>query len=326
MEKSFRTQDLASIQARQWQTDYERGELLPKDRLEARTFDAVADEWWIRHEAQSLIEGARRNDKYRLEALKRMYGRRQLRELVFKDGDAWVTMRMIAKAAVGTIKRELRILHSIMNYAVSCGYLPTNPFRGLKCPGKENIHDRWMTQTELDALIRAARELHDHDLVDVIAVGVNTGFRKGNLERLTAQDIRNNRIYARVTKSGEPYDVPIAPAIVPTLKRLVEANPTGKLLRTEKLGQRFRKAAKKAGLYTDKKDLQRVTVHTLRHTFAVLYLNRGGALYDLSKLLGHASPAMTDKVYARFTRERKDAQAPLMSTPILDQSVVEVIC
>jgi len=98
---------------------------------------------------------------------------------------------------------------------------------------------------------------------------------------------------------------------------LVALHPVGALLKTNHLGPRFRAAARQAGLYTDKKDLQRVTVHTLRHTFAVLYLNRGGDLWDLSKLLGHATTAVTDKTYARFSRQRKDAQAPLMSTPIV---------
>lgn len=317
VDKHEKPRELAEKQERDWLTAYEKGKLeYKKDAVQAMRFDVLADEWWERHEAQSLIEGARRNDIYRVRGLKKILGTSLIGNLGFKDGDGLVSQRLRAGLAIGSIRRELRVLQSIMNYAVKAEYVEKNPFTNVKCPGKENVHDRWMTQNEVDALVNAARELGDNDLVDIIAVGVNTGFRKGNLERLEARDIRNNRIYARVTKSGEPYDVPITASIVSTLQRLVALAPTGALLKTNHLGPRFRAAARKAGLYTDKKDLQRVTVHTLRHTFAVLYLNRGGDLYDLSKLLGHATTAITDKVYARHSKQRKDSQAPLMSTPI----------
>lgn len=39
--------------------------------------------------------------------------------------------------------------------------------------------------------------------------------------------------------------------------------------------------------------------HALRHTFASLYMQSGGDLYPLSKLLGHASVAQTE-VYAHL--------------------------
>lgn len=307
------------MQERQWRTDFERGELLPKSGLLHRAFEDVAQEWWARHEAQAAHVGARRNDYYRVEAFKARYRHKGIATITFKDLDGWVTEQLKAKKAIGTIKRERGLMMGIFEYAKKAGYILDNPLARVEVPGKANVHDRWMTPAEIETLIRACRGRGDEDLVDIIAVALNTGFRKGNLERLEARDIQNNRIIARLTKSGAPYDVPITPALFPILQRLVAAHPTGRLLPTAKLDVRFRRAAVAAGLYTEKNDLQRVTIHTLRHTFAVGYLNRGGEIYDLSKLLGHASIAITDHTYARFSRERKDAQAPMMSTPIPDK-------
>lgn len=319
VDKCEKPRELAEMQERQWKTDYERGQLITKKTIEAHRFDDVAEEWLTMATAQKIIRDTNRSEKYRVEGFKRAFGARNIGDLQYADGEAWINARVKAGIAVGTINREMKPLNWIMDYAVRKGYCKNNPFREIKQLKGANIHDRWMTHEEVNRLALAARSLGDNDLVDVITIGVNTGFRLGNLERLTARDIANNRLEAAITKSGTPYSVPIAPAIVRTLQRLVKLRPSGPLLNTVKIGDRFRAAAKAAGLYSDKSDLQRVTIHTLRHTFAVLYLKRGGDLYKLSKLLGHASTAITDKTYARLCPQEKDAQAPLMSTTIVEE-------
>ena len=46
-----------------------------------------------------------------------------------------------------------------------------------------------------------------------------------------------------------------------------------------------------------------LTMHVARHTFAVLALNDGMAMSVVSRLLGHASTAVTEKVYAKYLPE-----------------------
>lgn len=43
--------------------------------------------------------------------------------------------------------------------------------------------------------------------------------------------------------------------------------------------------------------------HTARHTFAVFALNKGLSMSVVSRLLGHGSTDVTEKVYARFLPE-----------------------
>ncbi len=320
--ETFPTEELALKQERKWKVEYDENRLVVRRQAEYRSFESVADEWYRMARAHNIIRPTNRGEIYRVNHFKTVFGRKDIGALQYKDGMDYVTTRRENGIAIGTVNREMKPLNWIMNYAVHRGYIRANPFKAIKQLKGGNIHDRWMTVEELNRLYDAAWRLNDADLVDFIAVGVNTGFRLGNLIRLTAKDISNNRILALETKSGDPYDVPIAPDLVPTLKRLVALRPNGSLLYTADIGRRFRKAAKLAGLHTDKHDLQRVTIHTLRHTFAVLYLNRGGELYDLSKMLGHAGTAITDKIYARFSRERKDANAPLISTPVPEKQSV----
>ena len=44
-------------------------------------------------------------------------------------------------------------------------------------------------------------------------------------------------------------------------------------------------------------------IHIARHSFAVMALNDGMAMSVVSRLLGHASTAVTEKVYAKYLPE-----------------------
>jgi len=45
----------------------------------------------------------------------------------------------------------------------------------------------------------------------------------------------------------------------------------------------------------------RVSAHTFRHTYAVRYLEQGGDLYKLSRLMGHSSVVVTEGYLRAFT-------------------------
>lgn len=314
MRKTYQSKELADIQERQWKTDYERGVLLPKQQVVSKTFGEVADEWELVAVGQNKIKNYNGSEKSRVKGLRMFFGQREIGSLTFKDGNDWVNTRISDGKVAGTINRGLKPLNWIMNHAVKMGYIKENPFKDIKNLKGENVHDRWMDQNEVEKLLEASASLGDLDLCDIIRVGVNTGFRKGNIERLTVKDIENNRIIARQTKSGKPYWVPLSSDLIPVLQRICKANPIGFLLNTNNLDRRFRRAVKVAGFYIKKGDMQNVTIHTLRHTFAALYLKRGGDLYKLSKLLGHSSIAITEKVYAHLCEKEMDAQALLIGT------------
>lgn len=46
-----------------------------------------------------------------------------------------------------------------------------------------------------------------------------------------------------------------------------------------------------------------LTMHVARHSFAVMALNKGLSMSVVSRLLGHGSTDITEKVYARFLPE-----------------------
>lgn len=312
--------EAADAHVRQVKTDYERG-LLSLEAKPRMSFETVADEWWTHFSAR--ICTPMNSEYYRYMQAKKIFGNRDISAITLADGEAWVTAHIKKGLAVNTINRMLRSLKWIINHAVKKGYISVSPFLFLPSLKGGNIRVRWMTEAEVTTLVKAAYELGDDRLVEIIAVGVNTGFRKGNLARLAARDVQGGVVLARLTKSGDPYDVPIAPAIAGLLRRLAMQHPTGPLLDTHQLDKRFRKAAQRAGLYTNVDrnlivpEEEKVTIHTLRHTFAALFLKRDGTLHRLKELLGHSSIGITDKTYAHICVKDLIAQAPLISTPIV---------
>jgi integrase len=176
--------------------------------------------------------------------------------------------------------------------------LSSNPLQALKQIKSDKGRVRWLIKDELKNLLETARRI-DPPLESVILFAVMTGFRKGNLERVTARDVSEDVITALQTKSGHAYDVPISPELRLLLNRLPKK---GLLLDTQDLDRRFRRVVKEAGLYTGEGDPNNITLHVLRHTFASYYVQQGGELLKLQKMMGHAGLAMTER-YAHLAQK-----------------------
>ncbi len=83
---------------------------------------------------------------------------------------------------------------------------------------------------------------------------------------------------------------------------LVFPNERGWVRRRESAARSLKRLLKKANLSTD------FRFHDLRHTAGTLALRQGVPLHTVSKMLGHADPAMTLRRYAHVLDDmREDA-------------------
>lgn len=79
--------------------------------------------------------------------------------------------------------------------------------------------------------------------------------------------------------------------------------------------QRFREVMAKA---CERAGIMHLSPHDLRHTFGHRYLVRGGDIYDLSKILGHSSVAVTERHYAYLRKEDVGAKMlAVMEAPVV---------
>ena len=63
-------------------------------------------------------------------------------------------------------------------------------------------------------------------------------------------------------------------------------------------------------------------MHVARHSFAVFALNKGLSMSVVSRLLGHSSTDVTEKVYARFLPETLSNEVARLTD---DFAVLEIV-
>lgn len=122
-----------------------------------------------------------------------------------------------------------------------------------------------------------------------IWISLFTGMRRGEILALEAEDIGRTEITIRAgnTKTLKTRTVPIIAPVRPWLKFV----PLG--INFEGLKTGFRRAREAAGM-------EHVTFHDLRRSCGTLLIQRGVELHVVSKLLGHSSTTVTERVYAHL--------------------------
>ena len=107
-------------------------------------------------------------------------------------------------------------------------------------------------------------------------------------------DLDLQRRFVKVTgKFSKTRHVPVPVELVPLLQE--QLNEEGRLWQQnpQRLREVVAEAAKRASI-------DHLGPHTMRHTFGWRYLKGNGDIYTLSKILGHASVAVTERHYAHL--------------------------
>jgi integrase len=216
--------------------------------------------------------------------------------------------------------------------AVQRGAVAVNPVIGARLPVGEKSEPRALSVEEVHRLragVRAYVEDPDQvghprpkDLPDIIDTMLGTGARIGEVLALRWSDVDLGATPVRVTISGtvvqlaggvvrqavpktsSSFRVVTVPGFVAEalLRRSVEEWPnngdlifpssTGTLRWTNNVQRQWRAARESKHL----DGLEWVNLHALRKTVATL-VERSSTVHDAAALLGHASPAITGRVY-----------------------------
>jgi integrase len=190
--------------------------------------------------------------------------------------------------SVATINRRLCILKAVAKFAWRKGWAAENLSGKIRLIPGETKRDVYLSQAQVNALIKAAPSSEPKAF---IAIAAYTGLRQGEVMALLPDDIRQEGLVVRDSKSGDPR---IVPYLGP--KRHLKAIPFTRHKRT--LYAEFEAAAETLGLP------YKLRYHDLRHTVASQTINAGASLYDVGEVLGHKS-TQTTKRYAHLSTERK---------------------
>ncbi|WP_043338375.1 tyrosine-type recombinase/integrase [Belnapia moabensis] len=197
-----------------------------------------------------------------------------------------------------TIRRDLAFLSSMCAMATRWGWLDTNPVTAFsKRTLKEaRPRTRFLSPTEYQALLAEAA---DH-VRPAIVLAVETGLRKEELFGLTlaALDLHRREIVLDRTKSGAPRRVPLSDTAITTIQAVLadKDRPRGAATLLVKAdGSRYGDMKKGFGAACRRARITGLRWHDLRHTFASWFVQAGGDLYHLSRILGHSTIQMTSR-------------------------------
>src|SRR5215468_7366691 len=167
-----------------------------------------------------------------------------------------------------------------------------------------------MSPNEAERLLDMTGSLRDQVM---LSLGYGCGLRAGEIVRLKAGDIDSAQMIIRIVQSKGDKDrhVMLPPELLSSLRQWWKVRPTrfdagvpvgerwlfpgrrqGQHLTYRQLSRLFHQSKAAAGI------TKRVSLHSLRHSFATELLRKGTNLRYIQALLGHSKPETT----ARYTR------------------------
>lgn len=213
----------------------------------------------------------------------------------------------ITSASVFQARKDLINLSSCFNWAISEGYISTNPclkVTKVRVPQKMPL---FFSEVEFKKLIDT---IDNQDIKDLIIFAVNTGCRQMEILTIEWNQIDLNRKIllldnqTHITKSKKIRSIPLNRHVIDVVNRrmILSSNSQklftlqGKEITAKQIQTKSRYYIKQAGLNT------KLNFHSLRHTFASWLVQRGISLYQVSKLLGHSDLKVT-QIYAHLTHD-----------------------
>jgi integrase len=285
--------------------------LVAKKRAEAfegRYFDrpkasklTVEESWTAYQPVSERDNDTAATEKGRAKHLKRLLGSRLCVELTVKDVDEYRTARLAEKTVRGkppapaSLDREVELLKRMLNYAVACGSLASNPIAAVKLLRKPNVRRSVLDDDGFRMLYEAA----EPTLQPILLVAFDTGMRLREVLdlRWSQLDLKVGtvKLAAEDTKTEEPRTV----FLTARVRKALETHP--RFLKSEyvftnpetesswkDVRKMFRRALKAAGLAG-------VWFHDLRRSFVTQARRRGVPESVVMKMSGHRTRAVFDR-------------------------------
>lgn len=221
--------------------------------------------------------------------------------------EAWLEALPIKDSTRGTVRAMVR---AAWRWGLERGLVTRDPTVGLKAPKASATIPRYLSWDEYQAALAGAPP----DVRDGLVLSVRTGVRAGELLGLYWRDVHEDALVVersldrvtgrmKVPKGRRPRRIPLHPDARAVLaRRRQEATEARVLPMTyEQWKQACRTALKRAGVNGGP--------HLLRHTCASWWVQQGGSLMALQRILGHSSIRMT-LIYAHLAPDSVEQEAP----------------
>ena len=208
--------------------------------------------------------------------------------------------------ALGTCNRCLVLLRYALNMAIrwEVDGITANPTLGCKLFDDPPTKERFLSQTEAQALHEAVRNSLNPMLQYIVPMLILTGARKREVLDAKWEDFDLERRQWRIplTKLGRPRHVPVSDAVLRLLESVPRRPELVYVFANPSTGRPFINIFHAWNTARTSAGLEEVRIHDLRHSFASFLVNAGRSLYEVQKLLGHTQIKTTQR-YAHLSQQ-----------------------
>jgi integrase len=299
--------------------------LIAKKRAEAfegRFFErrreptlTVGDVWALYQPVCERDNDSWLSDRGRWAHLARHLGSRRATRLTVRDVDEYRNLRLREKTKRGgppapsTLDKEVELLKRMLNYAVTCQKLETNPIAKASLLRRPNVRRTVVTDAMFEALHAAAEPL----LRPILLTAYDTGMRLREVLGLRWDQVdlgeRVVRLAAQDTKTEQARAVYLTGRVVAALRELprplrdaagpVFVNP-GSGEAWQDIRKMFRRACAGA-------ELTGIWFHDLRRSFVTNARRRGIPESVVMRMSGHKTRAVFDRYNVVSEDDLRDA-------------------
>ena len=224
-----------------------------------------------------------------------VFGSRRLDRITRNMALGW--FESYSRSAPGNANKALDLLGQILNHAIACGHIEANPVRGIaRNPGRKIT--RFLSLEEIACLHRvldryAGGSRSQAQQADIIRLLLLTGCRKGEIVRLRRDEVKDDRLELKDSKTGPKTVWLNEPANRIVERRMAQSN--GLWVFSSRLDPAHPRSSDLALWYRVRREagIEDVRLHDLRHTVASQAAMNGVPLPVVARLLGHRDVRMT---------------------------------
>ena len=203
--------------------------------------------------------------------------------------------------------RKLATLKSFFKYLTSQGTVKTDPTATIKMPKVQQKEPSYLTEQEYKRLLRtvqknATKYFKQRDMA-IVTMFLGMGLRLSELVELDVGNINFDDATIKVTRKGNHERIlPVNDEVMITLNRYLKTREDTTVQQPLFLSKRDKRIDSGSVWHLVKKYLEQAQVekdklspHTLRHTFATMLLKQGENILTIKELLSHRNLRTTER-------------------------------
>lgn len=247
---------------------------------------------------------------YRLR-LKAEFGDLRLNQITRQHIQTFHTRLSNEGLAAATSNHYLKLLKHSLNLAIDWDMLETNPASRIPLFQELNAIENLLSDEQLARLMMVLKT-DENRMVCMIAIFLlSTGVRLNEaLQAKWSQVDQKNRVWripASNSKSKRTRAVPLNDSALDVLNQLTTRDRYENLFVNFQTQLPYTTISKVWGRLRKKADLNFLRIHDLRHQFASFLVNSGQTLFMVQQILGHSSPAFSQRYAHLSTKSLQEA-------------------